>query len=111
MTNHKGEKSIEEGSTTPIYLALLPEGSPSAHGKFWRDAKEQSFVLIRMNDNGTNHQFTVYYLICIGVQFAADYCKSYHRDTIHVVSISITFCNFLMIASHSGTNELINDRR
>ena len=37
MTNFEGEKSIEEGADTVIFLATLPDGAPT--GSFFRDRK------------------------------------------------------------------------
>ncbi|XP_061163370.1 carbonyl reductase [NADPH] 1-like isoform X3 [Saccostrea echinata] len=43
MTSHKGPKTIDEGADTPIYLALLPEGTTSPAGEFVADRKVKSW--------------------------------------------------------------------
>ena len=41
MTNFEGEKSVEEGVDTVIFLATLPDGSPT--GGFFRDRKPHNW--------------------------------------------------------------------
>lgn len=42
MAGPKAPKSPEEGAVTPVYLALLSEGSPT--GSMWSDKQERSFL-------------------------------------------------------------------
>lgn len=40
MSSHKGPKSAEDGATTPVYLATLPNYEAGFNGKFFSDNKE-----------------------------------------------------------------------
>lgn len=48
MSSHKGPKTIDEGADTPIYLALLPEGTKSPAGDFVADRKVYKFNEYKM---------------------------------------------------------------
>ncbi|XP_022080033.1 carbonyl reductase [NADPH] 1-like [Acanthaster planci] len=43
MTNHEGEKTIDEGAVTPVYCALLPPGSSQFNGKMFSEKKLLEF--------------------------------------------------------------------
>lgn len=42
MTSERAALSPDQGAETPLFLALLPSGSPS--GEFWRDKKVEDWA-------------------------------------------------------------------
>ncbi|XP_022080031.1 carbonyl reductase [NADPH] 3-like [Acanthaster planci] len=43
MTNHEGERTVDEGASTPVYCALLPPGSSRFNGKMFIDKELHEF--------------------------------------------------------------------